>query len=181
MAAPLLSAQELFALPNAEEKCELDKGEIHRMALAGGEHGKLSARLARILDEYVETHDLGVVCGAQAGFILRTGPDTFRAPDAAFVASAHLPPTGIPKGYWPFAPDLAVEVIAPEDRFEEMQAKVAKYFSAGTRLVWIVEPATRTIFVYQSIHKVQSLGEDEELSGGDVINGFSCPIKRMFD
>ena len=62
-----------------------------------------------------------------------------------------------------------------------MQTKVAEYFSAGTRLVWVVEPATRTIFVYRSLHDVQALGDTSELNGGDVIDGFRCPVKRVFD
>jgi len=176
-----LTAEDLFALSGTHEKCELLKGELTRMVLAGGEHGKLIARLSRLLDEYVEAQNLGVVCGAQAGYVLQKDPDTVRAPDASFVSSAHLPPAGIPKDYWPFAPDLAVEVVAPADRFEAMQTKVAEYFSAGTRLVWVVEPATRTIFVYRSLHDVQALGETDELNGGDVIDGFRCPVKRVFD
>ena len=151
------------------------------MVVAGGEHGKLSARLSRLLDEYVEAQNHGVVCGAQAGFVLQKDPDTVRAPDTPVVAAAHLPPASIPKDYWPFAPDLAVEVVAPADRFEAMQTKVAECSSAGTGLVWVVEPATRTIFVYRSMHEVQALGDTDELNGGDVIDGFRCPVKRVFN
>ncbi len=107
------------------------------MIPAGDEHDQLSARLSPLLDEYVEAQNLRVVCGTQAGFVLQKDADTVRTPDISFVA-AHLPPAGIPKDYWPFARDLAVGVVAPADRFEVMQTKVAEYFSAGTRLVWVV-------------------------------------------
>ena len=126
------------------------------MVLAGGERGELSAHLSRLLDEYVEAQYLGVECKAQAGFLLQKDPNTVRAPDAFFVAAADLLPAGIPKDYRPFAPDPTVEVIAPADRFEAIQTKVAEYFSVGP-------------------------GDNDELRGGDVIDGSRCPVKRVFD
>ena len=81
-----MTAEELIELPADDYKYELVEGELIRMPPTGGEHGKLAARLARLLDEYVEAHDLGIVCGAEAGFILRRTPDTVRAPDASFIA-----------------------------------------------------------------------------------------------
>jgi Uma2 family endonuclease len=151
------------------------------MAPTGGKHGKVTARLGRLLDEYVEAHDLGIVCGAETGFILQRTPDVVRAPDVSFVAKDRIPATGEPETYWPFAPDLAVEVVSPSDRFDEIQAKVGAYFSAGTRLVWVVHPGSRTVFVYRSLHQVHALGETDELSGENVLPGFTCRVSRCFD
>jgi Uma2 family endonuclease len=103
-----------------------------------------------------------------------------RAPDVSLVAKGRIPAAGIPKNYRPVAPDLAVEVVSPSDRFEDVQTKVADYLAAGTRLVWVVEPATRTIFVYRSIRDLQALGEEDELRGEDVLPGFHCPVRRVF-
>jgi Uncharacterized protein conserved in cyanobacteria len=111
---------------------------------------------------------------------LRRIPDTVRAPDVSFVAKARIPATGVPKTYWPFAPDLAVEIVSPWDRFADVQTKVAEYLEAGTRLVWVWNPPTRTVFVYRSLRDVQVLGEEDELSGEDVVPGFRCPVKRVF-
>lgn len=176
----LMTAEELFELPNDDYKYELVQGELIRMAPTGGEHGVSTVRIGRILDEYVEAHDLGICSGAETGFILQRDPDIVRAPDAAFIAKARIPETGIPTAYWPFAPDLAVEVTSPSDRFTAVQTKISEYFSAGTRLVWVVEPATRTVYVYRSPHDVQALGEDAELSGEDVLPGFRCAVRRLF-
>jgi Uma2 family endonuclease len=175
-----MTAEELFDLPADDYKYELVAGELIRMAPTGGEHGVLTVRIGRILDEYVEAHDLGICSGAETGFILRRAPDIVRAPDAAFIAKARIPETGIPKTYWPFAPDLAVEVTSPSDRFSAVQTKIAEYFSAGTRLVWVIEPATRTVYAYRSAHDVQALGEDDELSGADVLPGFRYAVGRLF-
>ena len=176
----LITAEELFDLPADDYKYELVAGELIRMAPTGGEHGVLTVRIGRILDEYVEAHDLGICSGAETGFILRRAPDIVRAPDAAFIAKARIPETGIPKTYWPFAPDLAVEVTSPSDRFSAVQTKIAEYFSAGTRLVWVIEPATRIVYTYRSAHDVQALGEDDELSGADVLPGFRYAVGRLF-
>ena len=176
----LMTAEELFDLPDDDYKYELVQGELIRMAPTGGEHGVLTIRIGRILDEYVEAHDLGVCSGAETGFILQRSPDIVRAPDAAFIAKARIPESGIPKTYWPFAPDLAVEVLSPSDRFSAVQTKIAEYFSAGTRLTWVIEPATRIVYVYRSAHDVQALGEDDELSGADVLPGFRYAVGRLF-
>ena len=95
-------------------------------------------------------------------------PDIVRASDAASIAKARIPETGIPKTYWPFDPDLAVEVTSSSDRFSAVQTKIVKYCSAGIRLAWVIEPATRTVYVHRSARDVQALGEDDALSGEDV-------------
>ena len=177
----LMTAEELFDLPDDDYRYELVEGELIRMAPTGGEHGVLAVRVAYALQAYVQDNDLGIVSGAETGFILRRAPDIVRAPDAAFIAKARIPETGIPKTYWPFAPDLAVEVTSPSDRFSAVQTKIVKYFSAGTRLVWVVEPATRTVYVYRSSHDVQALGEADELSGADVLPGLRYAVKRLFE
>ena len=63
---------------------------------------------------------------------------------------------------------------------EERAQAVADYLAAGTHLVWVVHPTTRTVFVYRSPHNVQALGEADELSGEDVLTGFCCPVRRVF-
>lgn len=178
--APLMTAEELFQLPDDDYKYELVEGEVIRMPPSGGEHGYFAINVGYLLKNHNKAHDLGVVCGAETGFILKRNPDTVRAPDASFVAKERIPAGGIPRTYWPFAPDLAVEVVSPNDRFDEVQDKVAEYFAAGTRLVWVVLPKTRTVLVYRSLHDVRSLGANDELSGEDVIPGFICRVAELF-
>lgn len=178
--AQFMTAEELFQLPDDDYKYELVEGELIRMPPTGAEHGDIAVNAGALLRNYVKAHDLGRVSAAETGFILKRNPDTVRAPDAAFIAKARIPPEGIPRTYWPFAPDLAVEVVSPHDRFDEVQEKVAEYFTAGTRLVWVVLPKTRTVLVYRSFHDVRSLGVDDELSGEDVIPGFTCQVAELF-
>jgi Uma2 family endonuclease len=177
---PPMTAEELFELPDDGSRHELVEGELIPMTPAGARHGAIAVRVARLLDEYAEAHDLGVCGTAEPGFILRRDPDIVRAPGVSFVAKARIPATGIPTSYWPFAPDLAVEVVSPSDRLSDVHAKLADYFSAGARLVWVVQPETRVVYAYRSLHDLQVLGEDGELDGGEVLPGFRCPVKRLF-
>jgi Uma2 family endonuclease len=178
--APPMTAEELFQLPDDDYKYELVGGDLIRMPPTGAEHGDAAMNAGSLLRNYVKAHDLGRVSAAETGFILKRNPDTVRAPDAAFIAKARIPAEGIPRTYWPFAPDLAVEVVSPNDRFEEVQTKVVEYFTAGTRLVWVILPKTQTVLVYRSIHDVRSLGVSDELSGEDVIPGFTCRTAELF-
>lgn len=129
---------------------------------------------------YVEANDLGVCSGAETGFIVERDPDTVRAPDAAVVLASRVPSSGVSVGYWPFARDLAVEVVSPSDRLGDVHVKIAEYFAAGTRLVWLVEPESRMVHVYRSPQQVEVLGTADDLDGGDVLPGFQCPVQRFF-
>lgn len=176
----IMTAEELFKMPDDNYRYELIKGELIKMSPAGARHGKLAMNLGVLLSNYVKPRRLGMVCAAETGFILARNPDTVRAPDAAFISQAHIPLEGEPTGFWPFAPDLAVEVISPDDRYEEIQEKIAVYFSAGTRLVWIVDPENHTVAVYNSLAEARIFTETDPLEGGDVIPGFSCSVTEIF-
>ena len=175
-----MTADELFERRDDGYRYELVEGSLVRMTPSGARHGVVTACLGQVLNEYVLAHGAGICCGAETGFILRRAPDVVRAPDASFVAGARIPKTGIPAAYWPFAPDLAVEVVSPSDRLSDVEAKVGDYFAAGTRLVWIVDPAARVVRVHLSLRDVQVIAEDGELTGGDVLPGFRCPVRRLF-
>jgi Uma2 family endonuclease len=176
-----MSAEDLFVISSDDHKYELVAGTLVRMPPTGRAHGAVSVRVGRLLDEYVEAQRLGVVCGAETGFILRRRPDTVRAPDASFVRKERVPATGDPERYWPFAPDLAVEVLSPSERTADVQAKLADYFDAGTQLVWVIDLRERTVVVYRSMTEASTLREEDELIGGTVLPGFACPVRRFFE
>ena len=175
-----ITAEELFELPDNGGRCELVKGEIIRTTPTGAEHGVVTARIGHLIQEFALAHDLGLCCGAETGFILERDPDTVRAPDAAVVLASRVPASGVPAGYWPFAPDLAVEVVSPSDRLADVHVKIADYLAAGTRLVWLVEPETRMVHVYRSPQQVEVLGTEDDLDGGDVLPGFRTPVQHLF-
>jgi Uma2 family endonuclease len=164
---------------NLDERCELVNGELITMAPAGFEHGTVIMRLARLLANYVNQHKLGLTVGAETGFILRRKPDTVRGADIAFVSNARLPDP-LPKAYFPGAPDLAVEVVSPDDRYKDVERKAKDYVDGGAQLVWVVDPRKRTITVHRPDSKPLILHEGEELDGAQVVPGFRCAVAEVF-
>ncbi|MGQ9626401.1 MAG: Uma2 family endonuclease [Anaerolineae bacterium] len=175
----LMTGEELLRLPDDGFRYELVKGELIKMAPPGAWHGALAVHLGSLLNQYVRARGLGVVT-VEAGYYLARDPDTVRGPDVSFVSRARIPAEGIPKGFWPFAPDLAVEIVSPGDTAEEVMARVSDYLRAGTRLVWVVQPATKTVTEYRSFSQVRVLTEEDMLEGGEVLPGFVCQVAELF-
>ena len=176
----VFTAEELLRFPRGKQRLELVNGNLYVMALSGGRHGYISANICAILSSYVQPTDLGCVFATGTGFTLQRDPDTVRAPDAAFVSQGRLPQEESLDGYLELAPDLAVEVISPNDRPQEVRGKVADWLNAGTRLVWVIYPASRTATVHRPPHSVEELGEADTLDGAEVIPGFSCVLGELF-
>ncbi len=176
-----MTATELLHLPRAGLRYELVKGELLEMSPTGSRHGRIAMRLGALLEQYTRQQKLGVVYAAETGFKLQENPDTVRAADAAFVAQERIPPEGEPEGYWAIAPDLVVEIVSPSDSALLVQAKVTDWLEAGCRLVWVVYPDTRTVTEYRSLKEAQVLRDDQNLTGGEVLPGFSCAIAKIFE
>ena len=139
----------------------------------------LAAWLTYLLTAHVEAHSLGVITASEGGFCLATDPDTVRAPDVGFIAQARLTqPTG--ERYFPGAPDLAVEIVSPGDSASDIHDKVVDYLRAGTRLVWVVYPRSKTVAVYKFGAEGQIVEQDGRLDGADVLPGLSLPVRDIF-
>jgi Uma2 family endonuclease len=145
---------------------------------AGYQHGDVAMRLGAAMHAHAEAHDLGRVFAAETGFTLARKPDTVRAPDVAFISNERLPDPP-PRGFAEMAPDLAVEVLSPDDRAGEVLDKVADWLKAGTPLVWVVDPLRATARVYRADGSESLLGESDVLQGEDVLPGFTCAIATL--
>src|SRR4030095_2647233 len=160
-ATQLLTADDLLRQPHDGYRYELVKGELIKEPPAGNIHGNRAMRLGWRLACHVENNDLGVVFAAETGFRLASDPDTVRAPDVAFVNKTRIEEAGTFEGFWPGAPDLALEVLSPGDSYTEVEEKVREYLAAGTKAVWIVDPKGRTITVYRSLIDIMILTEND--------------------
>ena len=174
----LLTADELQHVYVPDKRVELVRGLLVVRELPGMRHARVAMDLALALGAHVRAAALGRVY-AEAGFKLASNPDTVRGPDIAFISRGRIPDPE-PTGFAGFAPDLVVEVISPGDRAGEVLAKVADWISAGTRVVWVLDPARRVARVYRADGTEQILTADESLDGGDVVPGFSCPVGEIF-
>ncbi len=177
----LVTAAELERMPQRDAHVELVKGEIITMPPAGHEHGDVAGNIFAALHNFVREHRLGKAYIAETGFILSRNPDTVRAPDAAFVTAARVAQQTRRQGFFDGAPDLAVEVVSPDDTVEEIDTKIVEYLQAGTQLVWIVHPRTQTITVYRSLDQVRVLTLNDTLDGGEALPGFAAAVREIFE
>jgi Uma2 family endonuclease len=176
----LVTAEELLRMPDDGYRYELVRGELRKMAPAGYLHGRIAINITTPLDRHVRAHNLGVVCAAETGFKLASNPDVVCAPDVAFIRRERVEEVGDVEGYWPGAPDLAVEVISPSDTYADVQEKVVDWIEAGTRMILLVMPRKRTVTIYRSLTDIVMLTEHETLDGADVVPGWKLPVRELF-
>lgn len=167
-----MTEAELMALPRDGFKRELVDGEI-RVSPAGAPHGYVIIQLARRVADYVHERGLGYVFDSSTGVWMPSG--NLRVPDLTFVSLGKLP-NGLPEGFLRQTPDLVAEVLSPDDSAREIAEKVAEYLAAGVRMVWVIDPRSRTAAVHRSPTASRSLGENDALDGEDVMPGFGCRL-----
>ena len=175
-----MTAAELLVMPHNGYRYELVQGELRQMEFADRQHGRIAANFIGSLIAFVKEHNLGEVHSSETGFIIDTAPDTVRAPDVSFVARERAEATAEERGFFPGAPDLAVEVISPNDRYNEVEEKVADWLRAGTQMVVVIDPYQRTATVYRSFDEICVLTERDVIDGGDVVLGWEMPLADIF-
>ncbi len=180
-AATLMTAEDLLRLPDDGNQYELVRGKRICMGGTPARPAIVAANIGTLINVFVRQHRLGVCGGADFGFLLASNPDTVRVPDFAFVRAERVPAAGIPDGFWQGAPDLAIEVFSPSNRFTDVLEKVYEYLAAGARLVWVVEPEARKAMVFRpGAAPPLVLGEDGVLDGEDVLPGFTLPLREVW-
>jgi Uma2 family endonuclease len=181
----LYSAEDLWEMSHsrkyAEKRLDLIDGQLIEIPLNGAKYGVFVSRIGRLIGNHVDENDLGYTTAAETGYILFKNPegkDTVLAPDVGFVQKDRLP-DGLPEGYIPLAPDLAVEVVSPNDSAPEVHNKVMKYLKYGTRLVWVLYFDTESAVAYTP-SGAQVIDIDGTLDGGDVVPGLKISMRKLF-
>ncbi len=178
LTAPI-TPEDLLAMPN-ERDYELVDGELVERHM-GAESSWIASNLTwlfgcvfgRKRPGHFFTTDCGYQCFAD-------DPGKVRKPDVSFVSFGRFPKERVPKGYIRIPPDLAVEVISPNDLADEAAAKVEEYLDAGVRLVWVISPKAATVTVYRADRSAVKLHDADELSGENVLPGFRCKVSDLF-
>jgi Uma2 family endonuclease len=174
----LLTVEEFMALPDNGMKRELDRGVVIEVSPPNFGHGILAVNFAFFLKPFVNEKRLGWVT-VETGFILSRNPDVVRAPDVAFLSRERLANPDF-TAFIPMAPDLAVEVVSPNDTASEIETKVFKYLQAGTRLVLVLYPDTQRIHSFQPNGSIRVLNINDTLEGGEFLPGFTLPLRELF-
>lgn len=158
---------------------ELVRGELRIMSPAGDWHGYAALKFGGKIMAFCEEHDLGRAHGAETGFILENGPDTLRAPDASFISKDRLKP--LQHGFIKGSPDLAVEVVSPNDTTAEVEEKTQMWLDRGTHEVWVAYPKTKSVLIHGREAEPIILGPNDTLDGGPMLPGFTHRVGDFFE
>jgi Uma2 family endonuclease len=174
---------EISHLPeNADKRLELVEGEIREMAPSGGEHGEITFDFGLVIGNFVKARNLGRVTAAETGYILGadplTGKDTVRGPDIGFVSIERAPQPFAGK-FIPMPPDLAIEVVSPDDRADDVDEKGQLYLRYGVRMVVVVYPLSQSVVVHR-LDRMYRLKAEDILDFGDVLPGFTIKVSEIF-
>ena len=183
-ASPVCTPEDLLKLPDAV-KYELVDGRLVERHM-GAESSEIALRIALLLGLFLRDHRLGRLFGSDTSYQCFAGdPNRVRRADVGFVRTDRLPDGRAPKGHVRVAPDLAAEVVSPNDTAEDVEAKVDDWLAAGVPLVWVVYPGTRTVRVHRPRTadggSVADLTGTDVVTGGEVLPGFACRVSEFFD
>lgn len=175
----ILEPEDLLRIPDGDHY-ELIDGRLREKHM-GAESDEINCVVNNLIATFVRQHRLGHVYGSQTGYrCFAHKPKLVQKPDTSFVAKGRLPNDKTPKGDIDIVPDLVVEVVSPNDGYEEMSTRIADFKAAKTRLIWVISPETRTVLVRRADGTCAELDETGTLSGEDVLPGFTCAVIELF-
>lgn len=177
-----MSAAEFEArFTDGETRAELLRDAVILRSPTTSLHGIYTMRVSLPIAQFVEAHGLGVVCGAETGFVIQhaDGAESVLAPDMAYLAAERIPDP-LPEGFWRIPPDLVVEIRSRSESQRQVAQKAALWLEAGVRLVWYVDPFRQQVSVYRADGTEQTLSLNDTLSGEDVLPSFELPLRRIF-
>jgi Uma2 family endonuclease len=175
-----LSTEEDFPEMPDKHGYELINGEWVEKNM-GAQAGLVVLTVNRRVANHADAHRQGLVFSSDAGYqIFAHKPNRVRKPDGSFIRRGRLLDDKPPRGHLRIAPDLAIEVISPNDLAEDIEERVADFLQAGTKIMWVLHPSTRTVYVFRQGNSVTRLTASDELSGEDVLPGFVCRVEELF-
>lgn len=160
-----------------ERSYEFVNGEPVEKPPFSARRSGICGRLAGQIGTFVEDHLLGE-CYIRASFQIGNNE---RIPDFAFISAKRFPPEGEPLTKWLIAPDLAAEIVAPNDYYEKVHAKAMEYLNAGVKVVWIISPKNQTIMVYHSTTNIMAFPPESEFTCENLFPSFRCQLNEIFN
>ena len=174
-----MTVEEFAVFSAGRGRCELLEGEVYDLVPPGPIHGSVTSRLHYHVTHHTYQHGLGETYAAETGFVGRDGR-TVRAPDVAFITKDRLPAE--PEApYGRTLPDLIAEVVSPSDRPGEVATKMRWWLEQGVKLVWIVEPESKTLTAYLPDGAARVYGVADTLTAEDVLPGFALDVSKIFE
>ena len=175
-----MTGDELARVPNLG-RCELVVGRVVHMSPTGFVHGKIEARFAAALCAFVEPRGLGEGPDRRGRHLHpRAIPTRCAVPTSCYISNERLARKTPGRAFLDVAPELVIEVLSPDDRPGEIRTKLAEYFEAGVKVVWLARPDERDVLVHRSVTDFLRVGRDEILTATDVLPGLALPLAEIF-
>ncbi|HET6572519.1 MAG TPA: Uma2 family endonuclease [Fimbriiglobus sp.] len=176
---PLITPDE-FEQMSGMDGFELVDGEPKEKGM-GLESSWVQSQIGHLLRQWVSGGSHGWVFESEAGYIcFPHRPKLVRKPDASFVRHGRFPDNQLPRGYGRLVPDLAVEVVSPNDEYREVEDKVNDYLLVAVPMVWVVNPPCRSVYVYLATGVIRRLTANDELIGDPILPGFHVRVADLF-
>lgn len=176
---PKVTPAELLEMPDGGHY-ELIDGELQERSVSVLSN-LIAAGITGILHNHCRGHNLGWVLASELGYCcFPWKPGRIRRADVSFIRADRLTEDQLSEGFCSIPPDLAVEVVSPNDLVDKLDEKVDDYLRAGVRRVWVVRPAVRAVQVFRDDRSETWLWAGNEVSGEDVIPGFRCKVDDFF-
>ncbi|HLQ76409.1 MAG TPA: Uma2 family endonuclease [Terriglobia bacterium] len=171
------TVEDLLAMPEDGQKHELVDGEIV-VSPGGLIHSIIATNIIYVLATFLEKHPIGKVMTPDVGIWFPNG--NLRSPDVTFVRNEKLPTGEALNNFGEFVPDFVVEVLSPSDRPMHVAQKIGEFLECGVPIVWLVDPAKKTVTEYRSLSNTRLYSGDDVIHAEPALPGFSCPVSRFF-
>jgi Uma2 family endonuclease len=173
-----LTLDQFLALPETKPGSEYVDGEVVQKSMPTTDHAIIQRLLSLVFGLFLRAHPIAEGGPEWRCIFGPPGHERARLPDFSLVMRERLRDT---RGDEPFfgAPDFAVEIMSPDDRMSNVLDRVRFYLENGVRLVWLIDPATRTVMVWSTWGTARMLTEADTADGGDVLPDFSTPVRDI--
>jgi Uma2 family endonuclease len=178
-----LSDDQFFQFCVVNRKLRIERsaeGKTIIMSPTGGETRRRNAEVNRQLGNWAKDDGTGVTFDSNTEFRLPNG--ACRSPDACWIPKSRWEriPRSERERFPPICPDFVIELLSPSDNLEETKLKMQEYIANGARLGWLIDPATRRVWVYSADDGFRVLDRPESLSGDPVLPGFILDLTDIF-
>jgi len=181
IAEALLSAEDFVKLADVGPLAELVRGRVEAVNMPSPRHGIVCGTVAHILLSFVKPRGLGRVATNDSGIVTERNPDTVRGADVAYYSYARVPKGPVPTGYFTIAPEVAFEVLSPDDRWPKLLRKIGEYLDAGVLAVCVLDPENETAQIFRAEQPAETLSAEEELTLPEALSGFQVRVREFFE
>lgn len=176
----LITAEDFEHIAARLGPCELVRGEVITLSPGGLSHSQVTMNVSGLLWTWARRSNLGRILSGEPGVVVARGPDTVRGADVAYISYERIPQLSTMEGFIDVPPNLVVEIVGKGQGWRAMVEKAGEYLAMGVDRVWVIDPRTRQVLVFQPEAEPLALGMEDTVSDEAVLPGFTCKVVDFF-